>query len=234
MTPQEMQALEGFLTQLTQARAGAKDPQADALIADAVARQPDAAYLLVQRAMMLDHALATAKTQISTLQGQLQMAQANGANRFLDPENAWGNSANRVAPSPVMPPPMAAPAPVAVPQAFQAAQPAPAQPSRPGFLSGGLGGTLGGIATTAAGVAGGALLFQGIENMFHRNGNGNSASGLLGQPGTGTQPTEMVVNNYYGNDDRSPLGSPDAALDSGLLDDASGNDDFLSDDTWNA
>ena len=206
MTPQEMQALEGFLTQLTQARASAKDPQADALIADAVARQPDAAYLLVQRAMMLDHALATAKTQISTLQSQLQMAQANGANRFLDPENAWGNSANRVAPSPVMPPPMAAP--VTVPQAFQAAQPAPAQPSRPGFLSGGLGGTLGGSA--------------------------NSASGLLGQPGTGAQPTETVVNNYYGNDDRSPLGSPDAALDSGLLDDASGNDDFLSDDTWNA
>jgi len=232
MTPQEMQALEGFLTQLMQARAGAKDPQADALIADAVARQPDAGYLLVQRAMMLDHALATAKAQIATLQSQLQMAQANGANRFLDPENAWGNSANRVAPSPVMPPPMAAP--VAVPQAVQAPQPAPVQPSRPGFLSGGLGGALGGIATTAAGVAGGALLFQGIENMFHRNGNGNGASGFLGQPGAGAQPTETVVNNYYGNDDRSPLGSPDAALDSGLLDDASGNDDFLSDDTWNA
>ncbi|MDW3687304.1 DUF2076 family protein [Cupriavidus sp. CV2] len=232
MTPQEMQALEGFLTQLTQARAGAKDPQAEALIADAVARQPDAAYLLVQRAMLLDHALATAKAQISTLQSQLQAAQANGANHFLDPENAWGNSANRMAPSPVMPAPMNAP--VAVPQAVQAPQPAPAQPSRPGFLSGGLGSTLGGIATTAAGVAGGALLFQGIENMFHRNGSGNSASGFLGQPGAGAQPTETVVNNYYGNDDRSPLGSPDAALDNGLLDDGSGNDDFLNDDTWNA
>ncbi|MGT2491951.1 DUF2076 family protein [Cupriavidus basilensis] len=51
-----MQALEAFLTQLTQARAGMKDPQADALIAEGrPPRQPDAAYLLVQRAMMLDH-----------------------------------------------------------------------------------------------------------------------------------------------------------------------------------
>lgn len=227
MTPQEMQALEGFLTQLTQARAGAKDPQADALIAQAVARQPDAAYLLVQRAMMLDHALASAKTQIDTLQSQLQMAQANGTNRFLDADNAWGNSAGRAAPNPVMPPAMAAP--VSVPPPPQAA---PAPQPRPGFLSGGLGSTLGGIATTAAGVAGGAFLFQGIENLFHRNSAG--ASGFLGQPAAGALPTETVVNNFYGNDDRSPLGSPDAALDNGLLDDGLGNDDFLNDDSFNA
>jgi hypothetical protein len=222
-----MQALEGFLTQLTQARAGAKDPQADALIAQAVARQPDAAYLLVQRAMMLDHALASAKTQIDTLQSQLQMAQANGTNRFLDADNAWGNSVGRAAPNPVMPPAMAAP--VSVPPPPQAA---PAPQPRPGFLSGGLGSTLGGIATTAAGVAGGAFLFQGIENLFHRNSAG--ASGFLGQPAAGALPTETVVNNFYGNDDRSPLGSPDAALDNGLLDDGLGNDDFLNDDSFNA
>ncbi|MDF3838304.1 DUF2076 family protein [Cupriavidus basilensis] len=230
MTPQEMQALEGFLTQLTQARAGAKDPQAEAFIADAVARQPDAAYLLVQRAMMLDHALATAKTQIATLQSQLQMAQSSGANRFLDPDNAWGNSAGRAAPNPVMPPP--ASAPVAVPQQ---AQPVPAEPSRPGFLSGGLGSALGGIATTAAGVAGGAFLFQGIENLFHRNSG--SGGGFFGQPAMGQMPTETtVVNNYYENDGRSSRGAPDTdgGLSNGLLDDGLGNDDFLNDDAFNA
>ncbi len=31
------------------------------MIADAVARQPDAAYLLVQRAMLLDHARGDAR-----------------------------------------------------------------------------------------------------------------------------------------------------------------------------
>ncbi|RGA57306.1 DUF2076 family protein, partial [Klebsiella pneumoniae] len=68
MSPQEQQALENFLAQLTQARVGAKDPQAEARILDAVARQPDAAYLLVQRAMLLDQALASAQAQIATLQ----------------------------------------------------------------------------------------------------------------------------------------------------------------------
>jgi hypothetical protein len=126
-----------------------------------------------------------------------------------------------------MPPAMAAP--VSVPPPPQAA---PAPQPRPGFLSGGLGSTLGGIATTAAGVAGGAFLFQGIENLFHRNSAG--ASGFLGQPAAGALPTETVVNNFYGNDDRSPLGSPDAALDNGLLDDGLGNDDFLNDDSFNA
>jgi len=232
MTPQEMQALEGFLNQLTQARAGAKDPQADALIAEAVARQPDAAYLLVQHAMLLDHALASARTQITTLQSQLQAAQAGGASRFLDTENAWGvhanANANPAAARPVMAPPPSAPAPL--PPEPQAT---PAQAARPGFLGGGFGSALGGIATTAAGVAGGAFLFQGIESLFHRNGGGG---GFLGQSATGQAPTETVVNNFYGSDDRALADGRDtgvdAALDNGGLDD--GLDDFLDDDSFNA
>ncbi|WP_454719827.1 MULTISPECIES: DUF2076 domain-containing protein [Cupriavidus] len=235
MTPQEMQALEGFLNQLTQARAGAKDAQADALIADAVARQPDAAYLLVQRALLLDHALASARTQIATLQSQLQAAQAaqaGAAGRFLDTENAWGIHANANANASVNPgaaprPVMAAPAPLPPePQAM------PAQPARPGFLGGGLGNALGGIATTAAGVAGGAFLFQGIENLFHRNSGGG---GFFGQSAGGPAPTETVVNNFYGSDDRALADGrdtgTDAGLDNGGLDD--GLDDFLGDDTYN-
>ena len=72
MTPQDMQALETFLSQLVQARADGKDPQAAAMIADAAARQPDAAYLLVQRAMLLDRALVNAQAQIASLQQQVQ------------------------------------------------------------------------------------------------------------------------------------------------------------------
>ena len=49
MTAKESQMLQDFLTQLTQANGIAKDPEADALINAAVSRQPDAAYLLVQR-----------------------------------------------------------------------------------------------------------------------------------------------------------------------------------------
>lgn len=222
MTPQELQALEAFLTQLTQARAGAKDPQAQQRIAEAVARQPDAAYLLVQRAMLLDHALAAAQAQVTSLQGQLAAAQSNagygaGNGSFISAQNAWGNSA---APMPAVP----APVP---PQA------APAQPARSGFLGGGIGSTLGSIATTAAGVAGGAFLFQGIENLFHRNsGSGN---GFFGQSGSGSPASDTtIVNNYYGNDDPalSRGGSTaDSFLDDGGL--SSGLDDsgFADDDS---
>ncbi|MGO4303639.1 DUF2076 domain-containing protein [Cupriavidus sp. RAF12] len=235
MTPQEMQALDSFLTQLTQARVDAKDPQAASLIAEAVAGQPDAAYLLVQRAMLLDHALATARAQIASLQGQLQSAQANGARSFLDGDNAWGASAGRTAAgpggpsqSPMSMPPMSMQTPTPAPATFQ---PPPAQPARSGFLGGGMGSTLGSIATTAAGVAGGAFLFQGIENLFHRGGNG---SGFLGQSaGSGAAPTETVVNNFYGNDGDTTLASRDGSSDSGFVDSGldNGLDDFLNDDT---
>lgn len=219
MTPQDTQALEVFLTQLTQARAGAKDPQAEALIAQAGAIQPDVAYLLVQRAMLLDHALSTAKAQIAALQGQLQAAQASGSRSFIDQQNAWGASANPAAATPV-------PAPAqAVSPALQTP---PAQSPRPGFLSGGFGSTLGSIATTAAGVAGGAFLFQGIENLFGHS----SKNAILEQSGMNTPGTETnVVNNYYGNDDQASVAASYWGSDSGNLDAGLSDDGFLDDDS---
>lgn len=231
MTPQDFQALDNFLTQLTQARAQGKDPQAAAMIADAVARQPDAAYLLVQRAMLLDHALADARAQVAGLQQQVQQlqqlqqgqaAQGYGARGFADGDVAWGNSVGRG----LMPAAPATPVqPGAVAPAAPAAPMQPAPPARGGFLGGGFGSALGSIATTAAGVAGGAFLFQGIEHLFNggsgagAGGSGNSGNGFLGQP------SETVVNNYF--DDRQTPSNGSA--DSGYLD--AGLDDFLDDDS---
>jgi hypothetical protein len=161
MTPQDMQALQNFLTQLVQARGVAKDPQADSLIAGAVAQQPDAAYLLVQRVLMVEQALERAKAQIASLQSQLQAAQSPPARGFLDAET-WGNTSA----APVRPAVSAPMAPTLMQPQF-AAMPPQAPPAPSGFFSGGLGGTLGTVAATAAGVAGGALLFQGIGNMMH-------------------------------------------------------------------
>ncbi|GAA7756161.1 MULTISPECIES: DUF2076 domain-containing protein [Cupriavidus] len=235
MTPQDMQALETFLSQLVQARADGKDPQAAAMIADAAGRQPDAAYLLVQRAMLLDRALVNAQAQIASLQQQLQqMQQGQGSRSFIDDANAWGNHPGRAMPgaAPSAPPPYQA-----APQYPSTPQPAPQPPqtARPGFLSGGLGGTLGSIATTAAGVAGGAMLFQGIENLFHRNSGG----GFFGQPAMGSAPTETVINNYYedgsgsngGGGGSNALLADNGNLDSGNLD--NGLDDYVDDDYRN-
>lgn len=227
MSPQELQALENFLAQLTQARAGAKDPQAEARILEAAARQPDAAYLLVQRAMLLDHALASAQAQIATLQNQLQAAQAGRNTSFMDPASNWGNhvTGTGAAPNPGYTPQQAAPM-----QMPAQPQPAPAQPVRSGFFSGGLGSTLGSVATTAAGVAGGALLFQGIENLFHHN---SGSGGFFGQQPVMGGTTETVINNYYGSGSGSDSSTTAARDDSlGLMDDSDlGGGDYSDDDS---
>ena len=193
MSPQETQSLQDFLNQLVQVRGIAKDPQADALTASAVAQQPDAAYLLVQRALLTDQALNNAKTQIAALQSQLQATQSAPAHGFLD-ANAWGNTP-AAAPRPAAPMMASAPAPMQAP-VMQSQAPV----ASPGFFGGGIGSVLGSVATTAAGVAGGAFLFQGLEHLMHPNSGG----GFMNQSGMApcATPVENVttVNNYYGDD----------------------------------
>ena len=61
MTPQEQQLLEDFLQRLSAVQGVSKDPQADALIQQQLAGHPDALYLLVQRSLLQQHALDSAK-----------------------------------------------------------------------------------------------------------------------------------------------------------------------------
>jgi hypothetical protein len=77
-------------------------------------------------------------------------------------------------------------------------------------------------------LAGGALLFQGIENLFHHNSGGGF---LGGQPVMGTGSSETVINNYYGNDSDRSLNADTTSRDDGLLDTDFSNDDFSSDDS---
>jgi len=71
MNVQEREQLSTFLQQLAQAQAGAKDEEAQAMIAGTFVRQPDAAYLVVQRALLFDAALQDAQAQIAQLKAQL-------------------------------------------------------------------------------------------------------------------------------------------------------------------
>ena len=89
MNPQERELLQDFLRQLIEIRGVDKDPEAQALIARAVAQQADAAYLLVQRALLLEQALNAAKARIA----ELQNAQGSGGRRgFLTGANLWGRA----------------------------------------------------------------------------------------------------------------------------------------------
>jgi hypothetical protein len=84
MAPQDTQLLQDFLDQLTRAQVGTKDRDAQTLIARAFAQQPDAAYLVVQRALLLEQALKQARDQIAQLQ-QPQSSSLFGA-RAWNPE----------------------------------------------------------------------------------------------------------------------------------------------------
>ena len=220
MTNQEREQLTELLQQLTQARLAQKDGEADNLIRDACSRQPDAAYLLALKVMLMDHALQNSQAQIAQLQGELEQARnqtggpTGGSGSFLDP-NAWGNSAvSRSGPPPQAPQYPTNPA--------STLAPAPAPVAAPAVSSWGGGSMLGNIATTAAGVVAGSFLFQRIEHLL---GNRNPNSGLMnGLSGNGSiEPGE-----------RRAIHAP---ADDGLADndifDTSSVDDFIASDTDN-
>ena len=202
MNTQEREQLTTFLQQLGQARAAAKDAEAQTLIDTALARQPDAAYLLVQRCLLQDNALQAAQVQIASLQAELQ--QAKPAANFLD-ANGWGRAPVAPTVAPVAPAMAYAPAP-----AYPQAAPAPSRFQAPSFLTS--------MATTAAGVAAGAFLFQGIESLMGHHGS-NALAGTPGTPATAfglSEPTAAAPEaaqsvadantDVFGNDDSLDMG----------------------------
>lgn len=84
MNTQERAQLEGFLDQLVSARPGNKDGEAETLIREAAQRQPDALYLLVQRALIQAQALQSAQDEIARLRSQSSSGSFMGGNN-------WGN-----------------------------------------------------------------------------------------------------------------------------------------------
>ena len=64
MNTQERDLLTQLLKSLVEFKLPSKDPEAETLIREAVSRQPDATYLLVQRVLIMDHAMNNAKARI--------------------------------------------------------------------------------------------------------------------------------------------------------------------------
>jgi hypothetical protein len=175
MNPQEKVQLEQFLQQLNSTQAGAKDSDANALIAESVKKQPDASYLLVQRAMGLEMALQVAQKQMAEMQAQIDQT-SKPSSGFLSGINSWGR---------------AAPAQGAPANAMAAARPAAgaAQPSAWGS------GMLGAIATTAVGVVAGSMLYQGIQSMMGNNSAPDAGNGL-GHSNAPADSGQQVAQNY--------------------------------------
>lgn len=182
-TNQERETLIRFLQQLTAAPAPQKVAEADTLIQEAIAKQPDAHYLLVQRAILLEQALNGAKAQIAQLQSQLESARAGSNGSFLG-GNPWGQRSELTSSQ------------GEVPGARQYQIPKSNSPWPVGQATSGGSSFLGNLATTAAGVVAGSFLFQGIEHLL-----GHHPSGWLsgGEPARAQVAEETIINNYYDN-----------------------------------
>ena len=173
MTPDERNLLTRFLNDLTQYQNVAKDPEAFSMIQQALSRSPDAAYVLVQHAIVSDQALHAAQAHIVDLENQLAAArpQYQPQGGFLGGSlgSMFGGGQSQ--------------------QTYQQPQYTQAPPQQGGF-----GSFLRTAGTMAAGVAAGDLLFSGVEGMF----GGHRGGGLFGGGGN-----ETIINEYndYGGDD---------------------------------
>jgi len=207
MTPQEAQMLQDLVHKVQGTQLTEKDPDAEALLGDGLARDPDALYKLAQTVLIQNIALDQARAQMQRMQQQLAPPQQPPARATSFLGGLFHPSQPQYAPPP--PPPQ-----------YQAAP--PNYPPPPGYGSAppgsGGGGFLRSAATTAAGVAGGMLAFRGIESMLHGGFGG-------GWGGPGMAPQETVINNYYDDPsqqggsipgpDEQPQGPYDASADTG-------------------
>jgi hypothetical protein len=214
MQSQERDLIAGLFGRLQQFESQPRDPEAEALIRDFVARQPASPYLLVQTVLVQEQALKAAQERIAELEATAGAAPAAAGFLGSAPKiGPWGSQTQAAAPQ--------APAP-STRSPLQAAV-AP--------QSGG-GSFLRSAMATAAGVAGGALLFEGIRSLMgsHPGPFGSAAaaaqpSSLLppdSVPAAASQDQALADDGAVGQDDQ--VGDYDTASDM----DVGGSDD----DSW--
>ena len=168
MQSQERDLIAGLFGRLQQFESQPRDPEAEALIRDFVTRQPASPYLLVQTVLVQEQALKAAQERIAELEAKAGAAPA--AAGFL-------GSAPRIGPWGSQPQAAQPQAPVPSTRSPLQAALAPQQPAGGGFLRSAM--------ATAAGVAGGALLFEGIRSLM------GSHPGPFG-PAVAAQPSALL------------------------------------------
>ena len=198
MTPEERQLIDDLFDRLARLEANPRDPDAERAIAEGLKRAPNAAYALVQTALVQDEALKRADARIRELSVTAQPPEQQSS--FLDTmRSAFGSSRTSV-PSvrsgvPAGPDPRwnqggSMPNAGPVPPGYG---PAPGYGPTPGY---GGGSFLGTAAATAAGAIGGALLLNSISSMFgHRGG-----SAFESTPSSST-PQSSLWDNSASNSD---------------------------------
>ncbi|HTD54992.1 MAG TPA: DUF2076 family protein, partial [Silvibacterium sp.] len=169
MTPQEQSMLEDLVRKVNETKLTEKDPEAEQLLKEGLAGDPDAVYKLAQTVLIQNLALNQARAQIQQLQQAQQQPQPARATSFLG-----GLLGHRDPPPPPVQPQYQQVPYQPVPPQYA---PAPAYYAEPPSAAGSF---LRSAATTAAGVAAGALAFEGIESLFHGFGGGMWGGGGWG------------------------------------------------------
>jgi hypothetical protein len=188
MTAQEQQMIDELVDRIRNTQLTGKDPEAEQRLQQGLAGYPDAVYVLAQTVLVQKYGLEQAQQKIQAMQAELdqlhQQPKPHGS--FLG--NLLGIHDE---PQPATPPYQPVNNPGYPAQAYPPAyaQPVYAAPQSGGFLRSAM--------QTAAGVAAGEMMFQGMESLFH----GFGAGGGYGGYGYGeSRPTEVINNNYYGDD----------------------------------
>jgi hypothetical protein len=204
MTPQEQAMIGDLINRVQKTQLAEKDMDAEQMLQQGMGQNPDALYILAQTVLVQKYALEQAQAQLAQAKAQMQHPEPKHATSFL------GSLLGRNdAPAPPPPPPQGYPPQPA--QAYPQYVPVGGPQYGAPMGMGGGGGFLQGALQTAAGVAAGALAFEGIESLMHGFGHaaGYGGQGFGGFDG-GQRPVEEVVNNYYG-DDRGERGGHEAS-----------------------
>src|SRR5271154_719384 len=191
MTPQEQEMIGDLIDRVQKTQLAEKDMDAEQMLQRGLGRNSDALYILAQTVLVQKYALEQSQTQLAQAKAQIEQMQ-----QHPEPKHATsflGNLLGRNdAPAPLPPPP---------PQGWTAVPASPQYAPGGGYPQygapmGGGGGFLQGAMQTAAGVAAGALAFEGIESLMHGFGHAAGYGGGQGFGGFdgGQRPTEEVVN----------------------------------------
>lgn len=226
MTPQERDLIADLFRRLDTVADSEIDTEARVFIERQVSERPHALYVLAQTALVQEHALKGAQIRIAELEARLaepKPADAAPRRSFLSgliasepaaatearPFDPWSRQAKAASPGVAQ----AAPSPAGP----WGAPPAAAPPQGPSFLKSAV--------ATAAGVAGGALLFQGIGSLLGHGG------GPFGQGGAAkpAEPAAAAHDYVPGAAAAEPVdaGYQDAAFDQAAFPDPGSDDESV-------
>src|SRR5215831_7677211 len=84
MTPEEQELVSGLFDRLAALENSSRDPDAERAITEGLRRAPNAAYALVQTALVQDEALKRADARIQELEAALEKGESARPTGFLD------------------------------------------------------------------------------------------------------------------------------------------------------